>query len=75
MEELLKYLHDIKEDVDFEHETGLIDNCLLDSFDVIQIVAMLDEEYDVSVPASQIIPANFNSAVAIYELIQRLSDE
>ncbi len=75
MEELLKQLHDIKEDVDFAHETHLVDDRLLDSFDVIQIVAMLDEEYDVSVPASQIIPANFNSAAAIYELIQRLGDE
>jgi len=75
MEELLKQLHALREDVDFEHETGLIDNRLLDSFDVIQIIAMLDEKYDITVPASQIIPANFNSATAIYELIQRLSDE
>ncbi len=75
MEELLKQLHTIKEDVDFEHETSLVTNRRLDSFDVIQIIAMLDEEYSITVPASQIIPANFNSAAAIYELIQRLSDE
>lgn len=75
MEKLIEQLRQIKSDVDFANETGLIDRRLLDSFDVIQIVAMLDEDYDITVPASQIIPDNFNSAQAIYDLIQRLSDD
>lgn len=75
MEELIKQLEEIRPDVDYAHETRLIDGRFLDSFDVIQIVAMLDEEYGISVPAAQIIPENFNSAQAIYDLIQRLSDD
>lgn len=75
MEELIARLQQIKSDVDFAHETRLVGDRLLDSFDVIQIVSMLDEEYDISVPAAQIIPDNFNSAQAIYDLIQRLGDD
>ena len=75
MEKLIKQLQQIKSDVDFTHETHLVEDRLLKSFDVIQIIAMLDEEYDISVPAAQILPKNFNSAQAIYDLIQRLSDD
>lgn len=75
METLIEQLQQIKSDVDFVNETGLIDRRRLDSFDVIQIIAMLDEEYGITVPAAQIIPTNFNSAQAIYDLIQRLSDD
>lgn len=75
MEELIKQLEAIKGGVDFAHETALVDGKKLNSFDIIQIIAMLDDEFDVSVPASQIIPANFNSAEAIYAMIQRLSED
>jgi len=75
MEELLEQLKDIKKGVDWEHETALFDGGHLDSYDVIQIISLLDDEYDISVPPSQIIPANFNSVQAIYDMIQRLSDD
>ena len=75
MEELIKQLEEIKSGVDFAHETTLVDSKKLNSFDIIQIIAMLDDEFDVSVPASQIIPANFNSAEAMWAMIQRLSED
>ena len=68
MEELIAKLEEIKPGVDFRNETGLFDKRLLESFDVIQIIAMIDEEYDITVPPSQIMPQNFNSAAAIYLL-------
>lgn len=75
MEDLIDLLKDIKDDVDFEHSTTLIDDRELDSFDIIQIVAALNDEYDIKIPASDIIPKNFNSAKAIYDMVQRLQDE
>ena len=68
-------LKDVKEDVDFENCMTLIDDRELDSFDIIQIVAALDDEYDIKIPASDIIPKNFNSAKAIYDMVQRLQNE
>ena len=72
MEKLLELLKDIRDDVDFENATDLIDGKILTSFDIIQIIAMIDEEYDIAVPATAIIPANFNSVQAIFDLIESL---
>ncbi len=72
MEELLELLRDIRDDVDFENTTDLIDGKVLTSFDIIQIISTLDEEYDIAIPATEIVPKNFNSAQAIYALIQKL---
>ncbi len=75
MEELLEILSEVKEDIDFENETALIDDGLLDSFDILQIISALNEEYDISIPASEIIPDNFNSAEALYEMVNRLKED
>ena len=60
MERLLEILSEIKEDVDFSTCTTLIDDGILDSFDILQIISALNEEYDISIPASEIMPQNFN---------------
>ena len=75
MEELLEVLKGIKPEIDFENEENLIEDELLDSFDIISIVAAIDDEFDVKITAKDIVPENFNSAEALYELIQRLEEE
>ena len=74
MEQLLDILCGLHPDVDFETEEGLIDRGILDSFDVVSIAAEIDAEMGVSLPAEELLPENFNSAKALYELIQRLAD-
>lgn len=75
MNELLEKLNSIRADVDFEHEEKLVEGGILASFDIIQIVAMIEEEYDIKVPLKELKPDNFNSARTLYEMIQRLEDE
>ena len=75
MEELLQILSDIRPDVDFENCTTLIDDKILDSFDIISIITELNSQMDVAVPADQIIPENFNSAQALWTLVETLLDE
>ena len=75
MEKLLEILDELHPDVDFETEAHLIDNKILDSFDIVTIVAEIDAEYDVSIPAEELTPENFNSARALYALVERLMDE
>lgn len=75
MDELLEILSEIKDDVDFENEDSLIDDGILDSFDILQIISALNEEYDISIPASEIIPDNFNSAESLYAMVQRLQED
>ncbi|MCR4907992.1 MAG: acyl carrier protein [Lachnospiraceae bacterium] len=75
MERLLEILSEIKDDVDFASEKALVDGHVLDSFDILQIISTLNDEYDISIPASEIIPKNFNSAEAMLALVERLQDE
>ena len=75
MEALLEILNDLHPEVDFETEDGLIDNKILDSFDIVTIVAEIDAEFDVAIPAEELVPENFNSAKALYALIEKLLDE
>ncbi|MDU6542659.1 acyl carrier protein [Clostridium sp.] len=75
MEKLIELLTNIRDDVDFKSCTSLIEDEVLDSFDVIEIVSALDDEYDIEIPASEIIPENFNSAEAIFNMINRLIED
>ncbi|MCR5748042.1 MAG: acyl carrier protein [Lachnospiraceae bacterium] len=72
MDDLIDLLEGVRDDVDFRSCTDLIDGKVLTSFDIIQIIASIDDEYDVAIPAAEIVPANFNSAEALYALIKRL---
>ena len=75
MEELLELLADVRDDVDFENCESLIDDGVLASFDILQIVAAINETFDVEIPATSIIPVNFNSAKAMYALIEKLQED
>ena len=54
MEELLELLNDIKEDVDFENEKALVDDHILDSFDILQIISDISDEFDIVIPAAYV---------------------
>ena len=75
MDKLLEILTELHPEVDFATETGLIDNKVLDSFDIVTIVAEIDAEFDVQIPAVELAPENFNSAQALYALVEKLMDE
>jgi acyl carrier protein len=72
---IIEILQDLHEDVDFENETKLIDNKILDSFDIVTLISELSNEFDVTIPADKIIPENFNSADALAKMITELEDE
>ncbi len=72
MNTLLELLNEICPDVDFENCTTLIDDGLLDSFAILEIVAEINDAFDVQITAPEIIPENFNSAKALWAMIQRL---
>lgn len=74
MDKLMKILGEINPDLDFETEDALIDGGMLDSFDIVTLVAEIDDAYGVQIPAEKLIPENFNSATAILALIQGLRE-
>ncbi len=75
MEELLQIMSEIRPDVDFETADALIDDEILDSFDIIAIVSEVNEQFGVQINVNDLLPENFNSAAALYELITRMQEE
>ncbi len=74
MEELKQILEEIRPDLDFELETKLIDNGILDSFDIISIVGELNMHYGIEINVEDLLPENFNSMSAIFELVTKLQE-
>ena len=73
-EAVLDVLKDVNDEADY-NSTALVDDRVLDSFDILQIISTLNDNYDISIPASEIVPANFNSAAAMLALVKRLEEE
>ena len=70
-EKLLSALKEVWDDVDFEGQYGLVDEGVIDSLDLTQIIAALDEAFDIHIPAGEIEPENFNSVDAMLAMVQR----
>lgn len=74
MEIIIELLQDLHPDIDFNECNTLIDQNILDSFDIVALVTDLSEEFDITIPVEELTPENFNSAKAIYEMVQKLMD-
>lgn len=71
MDEIIEILKGIRDDVDFTTEKNLIDGNILESFDVVTIVAEITDKFGINIKASDIIPENFNSAEDILNLVNK----
>ena len=75
MDKILEILEEVRPDVDFRNEKKLIDDDILDSFDIITIVSEFNDEFDIDIDVEDLEPENFNTIEAMQELITRLQDE
>ena len=71
----MQILQEVRHDVEFEKETKLIDDGILDSFDIISIASEINDKFGLEISVEELLPENFNSAEAMYELICKLQDE
>ena len=74
-QKLLDILRDIDDEIDYENETALVDDGLIDSLDLTQILAAVSETFGIRIPAGRIEPENFNSVSAMLLLIDRCRAE
>ena len=74
MNELLTILRELHPDIDFETATGLVEDSVLTSLDIVTIVTEVADRLDVNIPAEEILPENFDSAAALWQLIQRVDE-
>ncbi|MCD2493155.1 acyl carrier protein [Lacrimispora sp. NSJ-141] len=70
---LISILESMKPGVDFTNEISLIDSHILDSVDIMSLAMDIEEHFHVEVTPLEIVPENFQSANAIYEMILRLN--
>lgn len=75
MEKLIELLSELHSDVDFESTEGLVDDGIIDSLDIVTLITEINDRFDVAIPPEEIVPENFNSAKALWELICRLDEE
>ena len=75
MEELLEILNDLNPDIDYETEDKLIDNKCYDSFKIITLISMISETFDIELGPEHLIPENFNSAKAMWDMIRRIQED
>lgn len=75
MEQLMEILKELRPDVDFENENALIDDAVLDSFDLVSLIGEINDAFEVEVSFDEMEPENFNSAKAMYAMIERLKQE
>lgn len=71
MEKLYALLEDIRPDVDFRNTNTLVTDGFIDSFDIVTIIASIEDEFSVEIPVDSMLPENFESAKAIMKLIDR----
>lgn len=75
MEKILEILSDARPDVDFEAEQALIDDGILDSFDIVTIISDLNDEFDINIRVHDLSAENFNSLSTIQSLVERKQKE
>ena len=72
MEILRQILTELRPDVDFENNTLLIDDHILDSFDIVSLVGELNDRFNIEIGVEHLLPSNFNSVASMMKLIEQL---
>ena len=72
---IVSILEDIKPGIDYENCNDLIDGHHLDSLSIISLIAELEDEFDITIPAVEIVPGNFNSVEQMAAMVERLQEE
>ena len=75
MDKVIEILETVKPGVDYTNEKSLVDNGILESFDIITIISKLNDEFDIEFSVNEVIPENFNSAEALYKTVCKLEEE
>ena len=75
MDKIIEILKKIKPNENFDENTKIVDNNLLNSFEMYKFVNELNFEFDIEILPLDIIPQNFNTLAAIKALVEKHQDE
>ena len=71
MKTIIEILKEIRPEFDFTVSRDFIADGMLDSFDVVTLVAALDKQYGISINGTDIVPENFKNVEAIETLLRK----
>lgn len=72
-DEIKDVLYMIRDDISFDEDGLLIDD-EFDSFEILQIIMLLNERFDIEIPPSEIKPDVFIGIKQISDLVDRLKN-
>lgn len=68
-EKIIKILTELRPEFDFKEDVDFIEEGMLDSFDVVNLVTELDSTFEISIDGVDILPENFASIDSIEKLL------
>lgn len=71
-EDVLRVLKSVRPDIDYENATALVDDNILGSLDIVEIVSLLNDEFVIDISVDDLVPENFNTLDAIVELVESM---
>lgn len=70
-EKIIAILTELRPEFDFTEEVNFIEEGMLDSFDVVNLVTDLDSTFGISIDGVDILPENFASIESIENLLKK----
>ncbi len=71
MKPLADILKEIRPEFDFTASNDFIGDGMLDSFDIVTLVAALDKTHGISIPGTDIVPEHFQNLQTIEALLRK----
>lgn len=75
MDKIIEILSGIKAGVDFATAEGIVTNKIIDSIDIASMISTIEEEFDIEIGMEYMENKNFDSAAAIWEMVQELMED
>lgn len=70
-EKIVRILSELRPEFDFNEPLNFIEEGMLDSFDIINLVTALDSEFSISIDGMDVLPDNFSSVERIEALLKK----
>ena len=70
-EKIISILSELRPEFDFNESLNFIEEGMLDSFDIINLVTTLDSEFGISIDVMDVLPDNFSSVERIEALLKK----
>ena len=68
---IISILSELRPEFDFNEPLNFIEEGMLDSFDIINLVTALDSEFSISIDGLDVLPDNFSSVERIEALLKK----